>query len=302
MDCAAFEDRLDRVLAGTCSEGEWAAAETHLAGCARCRRLFEAVRTEMPPLGPGEGEALTRSILARTTGAACGRVRELACDLVDGTLPGIDREMVAAHVEGCRDCGALVATLSDLSRVLPAMASIDPPADFVRSVLWATTERPMAPSFGVRIGQWWSRAIERPRFSLEVAYVLTVLLILLVGNPVAAFRDASARAMAVAQTPVSRTVDRVAEPIVSARSNGEATLEAAEGTLASIEARLQAIGRSLDNALRGSASAQPRGQPSVFGTLLDSILRAGSDVWRFWQGLLARRPPDESGHRPASGR
>jgi anti-sigma factor RsiW len=302
MDCAAFEDRLDSVLAGTCSAGEWTAAEAHLAGCVRCRRLFEAVRTERPLLGPGEGEALTRSILARTTGAACGRVRELACDLVDGTLPGIDREMVAAHVERCRECGALAATLSDLAHVLPAMASVEPPADFVRSVLRATTERPMAPGFGAWLGQWWSRAIERPRFSLEVAYVLTVLLILLVGNPVAAFRDASARAVAAAQSPVSRAVDRVAEPVVSARSNGEATLEAAQGMLASLTARLQVIGRSLDDSLRGSASAQPRGEPSLFRTLLDSIMRAGNDVWRFWQGLFARQVADESGRRPARAR
>jgi anti-sigma factor RsiW len=302
MDCAAFEDRLDGVLAGTCSADEWAAAEAHLAGCSRCRQLYEAVRTEMPLLGPGEGEALTRSILARTSGAACGRVRELACELVDGTLSPIDRETAAAHIEGCRDCDRLVATLSDLSRVLPAMASIEPPADFVRSVLRATTERPMAPGFGAWLGQWWSHAVERPRFSLEVAYVLTVLLILLVGNPVAAFRDASARAVAVAQSPVSRAVDRVAEPIASARSNGEATIEAAEGVLASLTARLQAIGRGLDEVLQRGTSAQRKGGPSGFRAVLDAVMQIGNDVWRYWRDLFTRQSVDDGGRRPSPTR
>jgi len=288
MDCAAFERRLDTVLAGTCSAGEWTAAEAHLAACPRCRRLYEALRAETPALEPGEGEALTRSILARTSGAACGRFRELACELADDTLHGIDREMAIAHIEGCRDCGRLVTTLSALSRALPAMASIEPPADFVRSVLLATTERPVAPGVGARIGQWWNRAIERPRFSLEVAYVLTVLLILLVGDPVAAFRDASARAVAVAQSPVGRAVDRVAGPIVLARSDGEATLEAAEGVLASLPARLQEIGRSLDGAVRSS----------FLRSLLDSVARAGNAVWRFWQGLFARPSAGEGAGRP----
>jgi hypothetical protein len=185
-----------------------------------------------------------------------------------------------------------VATLSDLSRVLPAMASLEPPADFVRSVLRATTERPMAPRFGARLAQWWGHAIERPRFSLEVAYALTVVLILLVGNPVAAFRDATARAVAAAQSPVSRAVGRVAGPIALARSDGEATLESAQGTLASLSAKLQEIGRNLDNYLR----------PSLLRTLLDSVMRAGNDLWRFWQCLFTRRAADETGGRPARTR
>jgi predicted anti-sigma-YlaC factor YlaD len=302
MNCAAFEDRLDAVLAGVCPADEWAEAERHLAGCLRCRRLFEAVRDEMQVLGPGERDNLTRSILARTSGAACGRARELVCDFVDGTLAEIDRDMMAAHLGGCRDCRALAATVSDLARVLPAMAVIEPPADFVASVLRATTDRRRAPGLSLRPGEWWGRALRRPRFSLEVAYVLTVLLILLVGNPVAAFRDASARAVAAAQPPVSRAVSRVAEPLASARSNGEATLEVAQGVFASASARLQMIGRVFDEVLRRGTSAQRRGEPSGFRAVLDAIVQIGNDVWRFWQNLFARQPGEDSGRRPSPTR
>lgn len=302
MNCAAFEDRLDAVLAGACPADEWAEAERHLAVCARCHRLFEAARGEMHVLGPGERESLTRSILARTSGAACGRARELVCDFVDGTLGEFDRDMMAAHLGGCGDCGALVATLSDLARVLPAMAVIEPPADFVASVLRATTDRRRAPGLGLRLAQWWGRALQRPRFSLEVAYALTVLLILFVGNPVAAFRDVSARAVAAAGSPVSRAVSRAAEPIASARSDGEATLEAAQGALRSASARLQVIGRVFDEVFQRGTSAQRRGEPSAFRAILDAIVKIRNDVWRSWQSLFARQPGDDSGRRPTPAR
>jgi hypothetical protein len=74
--------------------------------------------------------------------------------------------------------------------------AIDPGPAFTARVLAATSRAAAEPS------PWWRRQwqalVQRPRFALEAAYVLTVILMLLAGNPLAA---------------VSRTAER-AEPLV----------------------------------------------------------------------------------------
>jgi hypothetical protein len=62
------------------------------------------------------------------------------------------------------------------------------------------------------VSAWLARAAERPRFSLEAAYVLTVLLLVVLGNPVNAFKEASVRVqpgVSVVRAAVSGPFDRL---------------------------------------------------------------------------------------------
>jgi len=104
--------------------------------------------------------------------------------------------------------------------VLPSFASLAPRTSVVFDVLRATSRRPPEPGLGERLSAWLGRVAARPRFSLEVAYVLTVLLLVVLGNPVAAFRDASVRV----EPRVAAVASVVGRPIAKARAAGEETL------------------------------------------------------------------------------
>jgi anti-sigma factor RsiW len=200
-------------------------------------------------LDPGGHEALTRAILAKTSGNACGSARERLCDFVDDTLAPFDRSLVDGHLAHCAACAALAAVLAESAAVLPSFATLAPPTSVVIDVLRATSRRPSEPGLAERLSAWLGRMAARPRFSLEVAYVLTVLLLLVLGNPVAAFKDASVRV----EPRVAAVATAVSRPIAKARAAGEETLT------------------SVGRAIRPKAEA--------VGTLAQGRLM----LWQFWQ-------------------
>jgi hypothetical protein len=133
--------------------------------------------------------------------------------------------------------------------VLPSFVSLAPRTSVVLDVLRATSRRPPEPGFGERLSAWLGRVAARPRFSLEVAYVMTVLLLVVFGNPVAAFRDASVRV----EPRVAAVASAVGRPIARARAAGEETLT------------------SVGRAIKPKAEAVPT---FAQGRLL---------LWQFWQ-------------------
>ena len=156
-------------------------------------------------------ESLAQAILARTSGSGCATARERLCDFVDGSLAALDRDLVGGHLDHCSGCADLAAALAETAAVLPSFATLPPRFSLVPGVLAATSRRPVGPTLGERVSAWLARAAARPRFSLEVAYVLTVLLLVVLGNPVAAFREASVRVqprVSAAASAVSRPIDR----------------------------------------------------------------------------------------------
>src|SRR2546422_8023704 len=100
MDCGSFEDRLDDFLEDGLSSDERRAVLAHVGLCTRCRGLLEIVRGDLDVAGIEEDEGaqpdaaqarwieipgapgvpgapdLVASIVARTSGPACGRVEE----------------------------------------------------------------------------------------------------------------------------------------------------------------------------------------------------------------------------------
>jgi predicted anti-sigma-YlaC factor YlaD len=230
MNCESFDARLDALLDGRCTPDAWGEAEVHLAACARCRQLFEAMSGRADDLDAVGHEALTAAVVAKTSGGgrACASARERLCDFADGDLEGFDRALVEGHLAHCAECSALADALAEHSRVLHTFASLAPRDGILREVLAATTRKQADPTAAEKIAAWIARAAERPRFSLEVAYVMTVLLLVVLGNPVDAFRDASVRV----QPKVSAVAGAVSRPLGEIRSAGAERLSRVERALA----------------------------------------------------------------------
>ena len=109
---------------------------------------------------------LTPAILARTSGSPCVRLRELACDYVDGHLEAGSRALVAGHLAHCSACAGLVGALQEAQVVLPALAGADPGPWFTAQVLRATVKAPTPTNI-------WMRLMHRPRIALETAFLGT---------------------------------------------------------------------------------------------------------------------------------
>ena len=139
-----------------------------------------------PQSGPGAMPDLTAAILARTSGPACGRLRELACDFVDGTLPGGDGDLVLGHLEHCPACQGLVARLRAAALFLPAFATLNPGADFTTSVLRRTHPAASPAPAPDPLLAGWARLMGRPRAALEAAYLATAAGLILTQIPLPA--------------------------------------------------------------------------------------------------------------------
>ncbi|RPJ69848.1 MAG: zf-HC2 domain-containing protein [Acidobacteria bacterium] len=231
MNCQDFDRRLDALLDAACAENEWREAEAHLAGCPRCRALLEGAAGRGPVLDEAGQASLTASVMRKTGGDPCGSARDRLCGFADGTLEAFERDLVAGHVSNCGRCAALADALARSAAVLPSFATLTPPEPFVSDVLSATSFRPAEPSVLGRLGEWLGRAAIRPRFSLEVAYVCTLLLAIVFGNPVKAFKETASRAEAYAQPRVEVAVGRIAAPLAAARATGETVVGKTVGRL-----------------------------------------------------------------------
>jgi predicted anti-sigma-YlaC factor YlaD len=224
MDCHHFDRLLDALLDGACSVDEWRRAEEHLAGCARCRQLFDALGGHADTLDETGHASLTTAILDRTSGSPCLASRERLCDYVDGALAGLDRDLVGAHLVHCPACSALAGALVRSTAVLPSFAEIQPAASLADDVLAATSRRKVEPGIGERLAAWLARAAMRPRFSLNVAYAATLLILVLFGDPVQAVRRAVDDGAVYVQPGLIAVSEKVAAGLSGARSLGaEAT-------------------------------------------------------------------------------
>jgi hypothetical protein len=214
MNCAEFWENLESYREGLMTPEERHVVEKHLNSCAACRNLLQTASDlldlQLHPIPPD----LTRSILERTSGPACGRAREHLCDFVDGVLDARYAKILSLHLENCADCSALAAVLADLKECLPQMGEIEPGPSFTVRVLGETSLKP--PESHVNpwapIQKWWQLLIQRPRFSWEAAYLGTVFLVCVLGNPLTTIRDLSVRAAEVCRSEQEFSIVSVALP------------------------------------------------------------------------------------------
>lgn len=142
---------------------------------------------------------MTAAVLAQTTGPACQRALTLVGGQPDEALDAQTAALVVGHLEHCAECRAIERTLTEARAVLATLAEIEPDADFTAHVVAATSgrrvsaRRPMwtslsrrwawAGALRERTTSAWERVLARPRLSLELAYLATVLVVIVIGNP-----------------------------------------------------------------------------------------------------------------------
>jgi predicted anti-sigma-YlaC factor YlaD len=229
MNCAEFDRLLDSLLDGTCSPDEWRRAEAHRGGCARCRQLLDALsgRSTSDLLDEAGHASFTAAVLARTSGSPCVAARDRLCDYVDNALPSFDHGLVEAHLERCQSCSALAGALARANAVLPLFAELVPPGSLATAVLAATSRRGAQPSIGEQVAAWLARAAMRPRFSVSVAYVATLLIVLVLGDPVRAVRQTMDQGSAYVQPVVVAVGEQIVARMDGARRLGAETISAA---------------------------------------------------------------------------
>ncbi len=199
MDCQRFEQMLEDLLDGTVAPAGRREAEEHLSSCERCRELDALVRDTGLAL-PDAPADLTRDVLERTSGSPCTQAHALLCEQVDGTLHGVDAELLELHRNHCGACGHLGTALTHLKEDLPALALADPGPRFVEQVMAATLplDRRLA-RLGRRLRQGWERIAQRPRFAWEGGYVGALILFLIFGMPASPLSAVPGEALALAQ-------------------------------------------------------------------------------------------------------
>lgn len=155
-----------------------------------------------------DDERLTDAILAATSGKSCARCHERLLAFDAGGLRAAERELVELHLEHCEECRGMAEALAWFNDVFPAMAEEEPGEACTAAILartslaphgiaglWRTTAQRLGllvcgPAIALgKLRERWQRALQRPLFPLEAAYVATLLVVLLAGTPLSPFQS-----------------------------------------------------------------------------------------------------------------
>ncbi len=298
MDCSGFENRLEKFQKGLLTPVERRDAEKHLQTCPSCRVLASVACGDFPIPPLPLPHDLTRSILERTSGPACGRAREHLCDFVDGILESSYAEILSQHLAGCAACSELAETLVELKATLPQLSELDPGVGFTFRVLGATSRRPVESreSRWLHIQQWWFRLIQRPRFSWEAAYLGTILLVCVLGNPLASFQELSVRAAAAFKSSAPLSLPSIALPgsLVHSESG---ILKRAKEFAGALADRQDAVARSAESALGQVVQSLQATFEADFKSLRSLPSRTGSAFKRAWAYLFPKPAKSGTGSR-----
>lgn len=189
MKCSRFAGILADFQEGTLSFAERAAAAEHLEGCPACRKLLAAARGDADILPQKECEDFVLAILNRTSGSVCPRVESTLWDFARGDLESEESQLITLHLDHCAGCRMLAEDLAELQTVLPSIAEIEPGRSFTGEVVALTSgRRQFHPDLRIRMQAWWNRVVQRPLFSLEAAYLATLVL-LFAFSPILPLRD-----------------------------------------------------------------------------------------------------------------
>jgi hypothetical protein len=161
---------------------------------------------------------------------------------------------------------------------LREMAELTPAAGFVSDVMQATVRSKSPWAVGTaRLGAWLRRQLIRPQFSLEAAYVGTLLLILLCGTPISPLKQAPQDALAVMQAGPSLVNSLVGQQLGGlppALSRwGQSAWLATGGQLAGI---LRSVGDDIEQ--RGRRSAPARVAAKKHGEAFLDALTGGRTI------------------------
>jgi len=136
-----------------------------------------------------ECEDFVLAILDRTSGPVCPRVESNLWDFAGGDLGSEESQLITLHLDHCAGCRMLAEDLAELQEVLPSIVEIEPGRSFTGEVVARTSgRRRFYPDLPTRMHAWWNQVVQRPLFSLEAAYLATLLLFFAF-SPVLPLRD-----------------------------------------------------------------------------------------------------------------
>ncbi len=187
MNCRSFAERIMGLDPGDPRAFEDRELRDHLLTCSDCQDLTRAFwSTGSEDRHPG----LTKAILQKTSGGSCRQATELLCDLVDGSLAENQARLVELHLAHCPECAQLAEVLDELKRSLPRLSELSPPQGFTDRVLESLPRfRQAGPGWTGKLRAWLAALPERPLISVEAAYLGTLLMFLLFGNPFASLPE-----------------------------------------------------------------------------------------------------------------
>jgi anti-sigma factor RsiW len=279
--CTAWEALLDAHLDGGLGEGDEAFFRAHAAACDRCRDLLRLVAADLPALADEAAPRLADSVIAVTSGPACGRAEALLGARPDGNLSADETLLLQGHLAHCRACADLALSLDAVLATVRELAEPELDAAFTYDVLRATSATRARKRGGAlprltdRIGAWWQSQAARPQFAWELAFAATVVLVLLFGTPISPARRAPARALAAVQASPGWMIQTAGELTgVAGAEIGDAQRDVTErrNRTAPDRADLKRHGREAGAALLHAD----------FGTAANRLQAAGRDLARLW--------------------
>lgn len=327
MDCRECQQLIEERLGGGLAPEPERRLRSHVATCEECARLLAAglqVREELSRAG----RSLTAAVMARTTGPACGRARDLLGELADGSLAAADAALVRSHLAACPDCRRLQRTLAWMVPELARLGEVEPPPELAAAVLARTSRAAGAASrprrLRLALPRWrrpvwsWQRLVLRPRFALESAYAALLILLLLTATPFSPFHRAPARALEVVQAGPGAAFPELEAPVEIAAGRvvgwgrlawGSASRTVAGGAVAlggdvvSRAALSAPVLRDAGRDVLGAASALVHLEMVESYERLSSARQGLRRLWRIWRGGPGTgREPGPGGEPAGAGR
>ncbi len=246
-----------------------------------------------------------RNVMARTAGSACDRACDQLPDLADGQLQGLDKQLVQAHLEHCTGCRTVAVVLGWVQPMLIDLAELDPGPAFTQAVV-ARTSGAVHPLTRAarrgetvgplnvidRVGRWWQEQIFRPRFALEVAYVATVILVLLTSIPGAPLQQearmahemvqAGPRSMPLVGSVISLGEDRIDEAVGEIRGHSKTKWHQVQDDL---ESRLERSREPGSAVVDHFELAWVQGRSGQFNQVGFQLLEALKSIRQTWNQL-----------------
>jgi len=246
----------------------------------------------------------------------------ITCDRCRGLLIGDAdaagaRADIAAHLGGCAQCRAFAEALragdqawlgedhaafrdgvlartseaEALAVELRDLAEMDPGPGFTERVLLHTSRRPAAERWRAPwAAQRWRALVRRPRFAWEVAYAVTLCLVLAAGSPLSAWEWGSQRMNAIAQQPIGKAATSLRQDLETWRAILVADTSAGDATAAT-------AGQSSTDSQSAFEAAWQLASRWV-GSRLAQVVDAFIDLWqRAAAWIIGSEPAGE----PAAG-
>jgi len=186
--CEQTRELLGQLLEGALSDEQRQAVDQHLAGCAECREMREAlelIRAVLPSLGELEPPPELANDLAASP---CRRWLGLLHQAVEHEIDHRHLEQLLSHLGGCAACRQ---AWSDLTLIRQVSDVLEPPPGLLERCIEARR-------------RVFRRPILSRRAATAAAYLMAVLASLMVGNPVS-----------IARSPVVQRVTTVVSGEVS---------------------------------------------------------------------------------------